>query len=161
MKRIKLGTGTEFAIVDDSMHDWLSNWKWSLTWGKGKWDHTKYAFRTFRYNRKYYSVAMHRAIIQAPNGLQVDHINGNGLDNRIENLRLCTPQENQFNARIRNRGTSDILYKGVYRIRNRFQAKIGHNYKQIHLGVFDTQEEAAKAYTQALDKLGKGFGRQI
>jgi|14BtaG_2_1085337.scaffolds.fasta_scaffold62214_3 hypothetical protein len=77
--------------------------------------------------------------------LQIDHINGNTLDDRIENLRLVTNQENQFNQ---------TKTKGYYwhKSHNKWQAKIVLNQKQKHLGSFNTKDEAREAYLEAKEE---------
>jgi hypothetical protein len=79
-------------------------------------------------------VKMHRLILTAPDGIHVDHINGDGLDNRRENLRLASPQENQANSRKRVHGQS--RFKGVAWSSgaNKWRAYISPDRKQIHLG---------------------------
>lgn len=88
----------------------------------------------------------------------VDHRNGLGLDNRRENLRPATPSENTINQAAPRTNTSG--YKGVNLFRNgRWRATIGHQRKQIHLGYFDTAEEAAHAYDAAALELYGQFAR--
>lgn len=91
---------------------------------------------------------MHRIIMGVTNPkIHVDHINGNGLDNRRSNLRLATPQQNNMNAR-KLKGLWP--YKGVaYDPRNeKWYSRIRHNNKLNHLGTFETAEEAALAYNE-------------
>jgi hypothetical protein len=95
--------------------------------------------------------SMHRYIMQAPCGLQVDHIDGDGLNNRRHNLRLVTSAQNQAN---RHRAWGGSLYKGVTLRRdggavNYWRAVIRAEGKIILLGHFPTQEEAALAYDEA------------
>lgn len=86
---------------------------------------------------------LHRFITNAPKDKVVDHINRNTLDNRKINLRVCTIQENLRNQKRPNSKTGytgvAIAYKGKY------SAQIKINYKKIHLGIFNTIEEALKA----------------
>lgn len=92
-------------------------------------------------NNSKVSIFLHRLILDTDK--MVDHINGNRLDNRKSNLRICNHFQNQMNA----------SYKGVYNSRNgRFQAKIKINGKQIHLGMFDIYDEAlyARWYAEKL-----------
>jgi hypothetical protein len=78
-------------------------------------------------------------------GLVIDHINGDTHDNRIENLRAVTRQENSFNT---NR-------KGIMwnKRNNNWRVRIGLNYKRIEVGSFKTREEAEEAYSIAKEKL--------
>jgi len=89
---------------------------------------------------------MHRLIMGNPQGMEVDHINGNGLDNRRCNLRVVTTSQNQANQHAR-RGRSS--FKGVFKQRSRWRARIHVQQKGINLGSFLTEEEAARAYDAA------------
>jgi hypothetical protein len=87
---------------------------------------------------------MHRLLTMANSGQLVDHINGNPLDNRKANLRICTPTENCGNMRC-NVGKSG--FRGVEKTRSgKFRAYIQMHYKNMHLGVKETAEEAARLY---------------
>jgi len=79
---------------------------------------------------------------------QIDHININSLDNRIENLRVVNNSENQRN---KNKYNSSSKYKGVcwHKPTNKWLASITTNVKKIHLGLFENEEEAAEAYNIA------------
>ena len=89
---------------------------------------------------------MHRLIIQAPKGLDTDHINGNRLDNRRKNLRICTHQQNIWNS-VKNKYSNND-FKGVYFVKrtNNWEAKIVRNTKRYYLGKFKTELEAANTY---------------
>lgn len=80
---------------------------------------------------------------------EVDHWNHIGTDNRRENLRLATPFENRCNTPLRKDNTSG--FKGVYwdKLRRKWSAEITHKGKKLHLGRFDTKEEAFEAYCKA------------
>ena len=87
-----------------------------------------------------------------PSNLHVDHLNGDKLDNRLCNLRICTAKQNQENSRIPKHSTTRL--KGVSRSGTRFRAAICHDRKQIHLGCFSSAEEAHAAYCEAAVHLG-------
>lgn len=93
-------------------------------------------------------VRLHRLIMGEPKGKIIDHINGDGLDNRKSNLRLCTVAENCRNARRYRHSKSK--YKGISPTPSgRWQAKIHVNRRQITLGRFDSEADAARAYDAA------------
>lgn len=142
MKEIQLTKGFT-ALVDDEDFELLSKHKWGvLITGRNK----IYARRGITVRGKKIAILMHRIILNVPIDFQVDHINGNSLDNRKENLRICTSQQNSM-----NRKNTKSLAKGV-RFRKdhkKFQARIVLNGKEKHLGYFNSCDEAAKAYNKA------------
>lgn len=100
------------------------------------------------------NVYMHRLLMasQLADGLVVDHINGDGLDNRRDNLRAVTPAANTRNLRVFNDGSSG--FRGVFAQASKFVAKVGAAY----LGFYETAEEAAFAVNQHLDTLDGRVG---
>lgn len=100
---------------------------------------------------------MHRMIMKAKPGQIVDHINGNGLDNRRENLRFCTGQQNSCNKK--KMPFNKTGFKGVYwdKLKNKFAAQIGVQNKIKHLGYFDCPFKAARAYDAAAKELHGEF----
>jgi len=137
-KEIQL-TQNKTAIVDDEDFEIVSKYKWHFDHG--------YARSSPKFGTKIY---MHRLVTNAPKGMDVDHINGNTLDNRKANIRICSHRENTLNQnRIKNNTQSK--YKGVsLRVdKKKWQASITVNYKSIYLGSFDTELEAAQAYDNA------------
>ncbi len=145
MKKIHLSKNY-YAIVDDEDFDILNKYKWHLHKRKT----VNYARTTITIKfKKYLKIQMHRLILNAPDYLQVDHINHDGLDNRKLNLRLCTPSENSRNQRGKNGYTNK--YKGVYWIPkiNKWYSIISNNGKQVFLGAFEKEFDAAKAYNNA------------
>ena len=137
-------TKGKVAIVDAQDYDWLSKYKWHAV----KCDSRFYAYRSK--NRR--SVSMHREIMHAPKGMVVDHIDGNSLNNRRSNLRLCTVSQNHQNRR-RTYGSSK--YKGTWwdKRRNKWVSAITFNGKYIHIGCFDNETDAAKAYDRKAAEL--------
>jgi hypothetical protein len=94
-------------------------------------------------NGKTASFQLHRVLIGAPKGAEVDHRNGDGLDNRRGNLRLATSQQN---SRNRHRCVGRSRYKGIAPAGPSWRAYISVGRRKIHLGCFPTEEEAARAY---------------
>ena len=92
---------------------------------------------------------MHREIMHPINGMYVDHINHDGLDNRKCNLRNVTHRENMLNMKK----MSNAGYRGVYKDKKKFRARIYKNGKTIHLGSFNTAEEAYQVYLTELRNL--------
>lgn len=145
MALIELTKGA-FAIVDDEDAELLSRFSWQLN-DRG------YAVANVGVGRKHVTIErMHRIIMKAPDGIDVDHISGNRLDNRKQNLRLATRTQNLWNKKKASGTTS--IYKGVHWQRQikRWRAKITVNRKQLSLGCFLNEVDAAKAYNEAAKK---------
>lgn len=144
MKEIPLSRGL-VAVVDDSDFERVAEHRWYANRSRS----TQYAYRWDKTARKWES--MHRFILGVTGSTQqVDHANRNGLDNRRENLRLCSASQNQQNrAKFKSGDGMTSRYKGVSRCRNRWQSVIKVNAKIVRLGMFKTQVEAAIAYDHA------------
>lgn len=150
MKQIPLTQGM-VAIVGDTDYDSLSQFRWYTS----KWGNTYYAMRHSRMSESMPEIIlMHRIILNAPKGIQIDHINRNGLDNRRANLRFCTRSENAMHQRIHSDNRTG--FKGVILLKRTLQkpyiARIWINNKQFHLGCHHTAEAAARAYDLAAVK---------
>jgi hypothetical protein len=99
-------TQGQVALIDDEDYNLVSNYNWYAN----KDGRTFYAATKIRQKGKRTTISMHRIIMGAKIGQQIDHTNGNGCDNRKENLRFCTNSQNQQNRHNQLRGTSN--YKG-------------------------------------------------
>jgi hypothetical protein len=166
--------GTREILLDDKDYELVTNvpWSWYLRKFKYKDKEKWYGEAKLSKNKvlKYKElfpdhyiapsgcIMMHKFIMNAPKGMCVDHINHNGLDNRRENLRICTYSQNAQNKR--KRVDSGTGYKGVYQYsekykhRKKFKAYIRpKGQKQIHLGSYLTAEEAARAYDKKAKEL--------
>ena len=155
-RRIPL-TQDRFAIVDPQDYPRLSRYKWRLCRTKGK--NVLYAERSVRLpGGRYSRLLMHRQLIKAPEGYVIDHINGNGLDNRRANLRLATVAQNAWNSRKRNPHSG---YKGVCFASDKglWRAAIVCHGRRIHLGYFKDKITAAKAYDSAAIKYYGEFAK--
>ena len=149
-------TQGQVALIDDEDYDLVSQYKWYARWDP----HTKsfYAVTNIRKpNGKRTVLLMHRLIMNAKKGEQVDHINHNTIDNRKSELRLCTQSQNQHNRGCNSKNSSG--YKGVCwrKARQKWQAQIVLNGEKIYLGCFQTPEEAHSAYCKAAQELHGDF----
>lgn len=170
-KEIRLSQD-KVAIVDDDDFEWLNQWKWcALKSGRtfyasrGVWDPE---------TRKVKAISMHRLVMGNPRysrtgpTISVDHINGNGLDNRKENLRLVDRIQQAINrpTRVDNKTGQ----KGVYRLKLRnkdgkvfyekWRAQIKWDGRRISLGVYDRIEDAIMAYKKAEKEYYGKYSRQ-
>lgn len=140
-------TKGKFAIVDAEDYPQLSRYKWHCRRSRG----ICYAYRREAGTGR--SLGMHRQILGAPEGVLVDHIDGDGLNNRKRNLRLCSAMENSRNRRPRLNCRS--RYKGIslHKRRNKWEVNIAKARKNTYLGGFDDQIEAAVAYDRKAEVL--------
>ena len=125
----KQGEEIARAIIDLEYIEVISQYKWHL--------------RDNGYVSTSDNIYLHRLILNCDSDMVCDHINRNKLDNRRENLRICTQQENIWNQGVQKNNTSG--YTGVYKRNNKWCARINVNGKQINLGTFITFEEAKQA----------------
>lgn len=144
MKRILLTQG-KYAIVDDGDYGWLSQYKWCACYMKGLW----YAIRSE--NGKY--IRMHRQIMNCPANKEIDHLDGQSLDNRKSNMRICTHQENCLNRKANRNSVSK--YKGVTWFKGKWVSIIRDHTKFLYLGRFVSEINAAKAFDTMAIKLGR------
>lgn len=142
------------AVVDDGDYAYLSQWKWYAA----RQLNTYYAMRhQLGKNGKRTTISMHQVILGTAPGMHTDHIDGDGLNNTRNNLRICNASENARNRQAGRNNKSG--YKGVFwnPQNKRWRAKITHMGKGIWLGSFGTPEEAAAAYDRAAIKLHGEF----
>ena len=156
-------TQGQVAIVDAVDYDWLMQWKWQaikytkqngVTFYAKRYDShaSSISSRTGKVYMKFKFKRMHREIaLRAgmPFSREYDHANGNGLDNRRENIRPATHGQNNANRKKEPNKTS--RFKGVcwHKPLSKWTAQIGVNGKKIHLGVFVSETDAASAYRLA------------
>ena len=145
MREIPLTQG-KVALVDDADHTEMSKYRWYAN----KLGNTYYATRNSpKMNGKRHLILMHSVILDTPKGMQTDHVNGNGLDNRRQNLRVVTCRENQQNQHT----PKTSKYPGVSwdKKRRKWLVRIEVNGKQHFLGRYDSEEAAARRYRIACD----------
>ena len=151
MKEIQLNGYV--TLVDDEDFDRAS----TITWSGYKNEYTTYV-TTRKWDKtakRYFSMSLHRFIMKCtdPN-IEVDHKDGNGLNNQKSNLRLATRSQNMMNRRMQKNNTTG--YRGVFITPSkRYKAMIGFNKKLMCLGTYATPEEASKVYQ---DKAKELFG---
>ena len=147
MKTIPLTQG-KVAIVDDEDYEELAKYKWCAHQApNGCW----YALRKGPLpGGRQKTIYMHRALMAGDSQLEVDHINGDGLDNRRANLRLVTGSVNQRNQRCHRAGrlVGAHLQRGQYRSKP-WRARIRIGAKIRHLGSFATEQEAHERFLRA------------
>jgi hypothetical protein len=150
MKELRLNA-THVAVVDDADFEMLSHWKW--TW------EGRYAIRRETRGGKPRVCYMHRMIMLPDAGQPVDHVNGNKLDNRRRNLRVVNMSENQANSK--SRAGSSSRFKGVswHSARRQWRAYIGTDGSCVHLGMFLSESDAARAYDRAALRLFGEYAR--
>jgi len=155
-RRIYLGEG-RYAMVDGPVFYQLNNYHWSMSARKER----PYAVRYAQISKdKIKTISMHREIMNFPAGKLVDHENGVTLDNRMDNLRAATREENAHNkGKTRTKTSSKFI--GVYfdKKKKRWIVRIMYNYRRIYIGTFKDEIEAAKAHDEAARKYHKEFAR--
>lgn len=131
------------AMVSIEDFEEISKYQWYTEVTKG----ASYARRsTKKVNGKAGSIKMHQAIMGKIEGMEIDHISRDGLDNRRGNLRHCAHRQNEHNKKLQKNNTSG--YKGVSWNEGSWRVQISYNSKAYLLGRFSDKIEAAKAYNK-------------
>lgn len=151
MKRIPLTQG-KFAIVDDDMYEYLSQWKWHAKWNNS----TKsfYACRTDRSVGKK-NVYMARVIMNTPDGLIADHINHDTLNNTRQNLRNVTQSVSKINTRAS--ANNKIGERGIRFRDGKYIARLEIKKKAVFQKRFNTLDEAKTYYAEQIAAFLKGL----
>lgn len=156
VKELQLSRGM-IALVDDEDYDWLIQYKWYANTFSGRW----YAATKGMGDGE--TTLLHRLIMNPPNGMQVDHINHNGLDCRRCNMRIVTPSQNMMN-KIKQKSKyskpCSSRFKGVHwdKLNNCWKTEIMINRKHVWIGRFEYEIDAAHAYDVKAKEL---FGEYV
>lgn len=147
-KIIKSSKHGEKTIYFDEEDLWVIE---KYNWHLHKTGHMRFYIRAGVYSnetKKSKGIYLHRTIMNAPIGMEVDHRDHNPLNNRRNNLRIATPNQNKMNGVMQKRNTSG--FKGVHLFKrdNTYQAYISIARKRKHGGYFKTAIEAAKKYNE-------------
>ncbi len=141
MKEIPLAHNKGIALIDDTDYTMVSRFKWWIE------PHKQTSYAVAKKPNGDGTLRMHRLIMSPCEDRLIDHRNRNGLDNRRENLRLCTYPENLRNSPSRG-GTSQ--YKGVswHKQTGKWCVQLTINGKVRHMGLFIDETNAAIAYNE-------------
>ena len=151
MKKIPLSQGL-FALVDDEDYELVAGYIWYAARSNATWYASTNTENPGNGNGNYRKLHMHSLILKTAKGYMPDHIDGDGLDNRRENLRPVTYSQNAANSRKRVGCAS--AFKGVGRLKAGYWvARIIYNYKEIYLGAYKQERAAALAYDLAAQAL--------
>lgn len=156
MTQILRSTDGYPIVLDDEDYAEVSKYRWNTCHSRG----TRYAHRTVCSEGKQRDIRLHRQLLNLNpgDGIQVDHINGDGLDNRRCNLRTCTRVQNHANMCNRKRRSSASGFIGVYRSQRDtgWEAHIQYSGRPIYCGLFKDPADAARARDKkAIELLGE------
>ncbi len=143
--------GGTAVLIDDEDYDKIKESSWLFS--------GRYAYRQVWNKGKGKTEYMHRIIMGNPKNLEIDHINGNGIDNRKSNLRFATHKQNMANQKSCKTATSQ--FKGVCWVKRdkKWEASIQTDNRTKHLGYYENEADAAKAYDKEAIKLFGSFAR--
>lgn len=151
MKKLLLRSG-EHTLVDDDIYEKVNDVKWGLYVGASNMRYVG------RYSNKQ-MISLHRLITGAKKGQIVDHKNGDTLDNRRQNLRICTHQQNMANRKVQKNNISGYKGVGWEEKKNRYKVRVYKDGREFHVGYYLNVIEAAKAFDKATKKLHGEFAR--
>lgn len=139
-------TQNKNVIVDAEDYEWLNQWNWHIS---------SSGTSEMLYAATGGGILLHRMLMRVGSDKEIDHINGDGLDDRKANLRPATRAENVCNtlANLPNK----TKYRGIVKIDNGYSARICMRGKRLYLGYFKTQEEASAAYEIAAKEIKGAF----
>ena len=142
----------KYTIVDDEDYEHINQFRWCF--GNGG-----YAI-TGNTEGKPPRRIMHRVILNAPDDMEVDHINNDKLDNRRRNLRICSHKQNIWNNSTRSDNKSGFRGVGWYKPYKKWRVRITYNGKEYHLGYYNELSDAVSAYSKKAEELYKEFANR-
>lgn len=145
-----LPDGTTF-LFDADLFDKIKDIKWYVSYRKGTGKPIYIIDR--------YGVPLHQVLFNKKSGFELDHISLDTLDNRRCNVRFCTHQQNQMNQPIQRNNTSGVSGVSYYPARQKYHARIKINQHDIHLGYYDTFQEAVQARNVGMECMFGEYGR--
>lgn len=158
MKLIPLTKGMTALASDEDFNE-VSSFKWHAVQTKGTW-YARRSIKGEKANRPK-KVYLHRQLLKASPGDQVDHANGNGLDNRRENIRIASSAQNMQNRPVQRNNVSGL--KGVHYRKDRgtYRARIVVDGREINLGTYKSPQDASRAYEKASAQYFGQFHRHV
>ena len=140
-----------YAKVDPADYKRLRRYEWLARKGRNSFYARRHVPRAKP--AKEMLIYMHQQVIRVPQGMVIDHVNHDGMDNRSANLRPATYAQNLYHRKKRL-GAKYSKYKGIcWKKKSRkWVARIGFDKKELHLGYFASEIDAAKAYDRAARK---------
>lgn len=144
-------TNGQWTLIDADLFEELHQWNW--------FDHAGYAARKMWICGKIRTVLMHRVILNPPDTMHTDHINGYRCDNRRVNLRIATSAENIRNRKALSCNTLGLKWVTLSKRHNKFRACIEYNYRRFHIGYYHTAELAHAAAAAMSATLHGEFAR--
>ena len=155
MKEIPLTRG-KVALIDDEDYESVTRFKWSYH-KPVRPTATGYAFRSQKTQGHCKKIYLHRFLLDAPKGMEVDHEDGDGLNCQRHNLRLATSSQNGHNTGPRKNNRCG--FKGVRAYKGKWTARIRINNMEEQIGTFESPEAAAHAYdARAIEAFGEFAG---
>lgn len=155
--RFEMGTGYgtlpdgRTFIFDEPCFCNIKDIKWYVSWEGGR-QPRPYLIDSVRKK-------MHTYLLKCPKGYEIDHINLDTLDNRLNNLRICTHQQNQCNQPLQCNNTSGVSGVSYYPPRKKYRARIKIGQRDIHLGYYPTFTEAVQARNVGMECMFGEYGR--
>jgi hypothetical protein len=158
MKQIPLTQG-QFALVDDEDYEFLTRFKWHFE-GNSR---NRYAYTNFKNSvskPRQFRISMGVMLLNTyKTGLQVDHIDGNGLNNQKENIRICNHIQNGWNRRKLQKCSSKYVGVSLDKKTLKWTARVRINGIRTYLGCFNSEEDAAIAVDKSIINERKNFAK--